>query len=256
MNEAITPFTFDGLEDLLGIEETRNFWKVYNYNGKPVPRVSDIIHACFGDNDAIIKWASSLGKKYHKTRSDILDTGSVVHELIEEYISTGTTIDINNIKIGYKKQIKTSFNNFLYWEKTMLDHDFAFYTIDIERTVVCPWYGGTLDWLVELNGKVYILDFKTSRAILPDYYIQTILYKEAINNYDNIHVDGIGIIRLDKFKYDTLDFIIINDIDDFEFMNHIRNDAISMIDWFYHQTSLKYESKEFKLKYKGVFNYE
>ena len=48
---------------------------------------------------------------------------------------------------------------------------------------------------------IYIIDFKTSKQISYEYIIQTCAYMWLINNgfFPEIsHIDGVGIIRVDK----------------------------------------------------------
>lgn len=46
-------------------------------------------------------------------------------------------------------------------------------------------YAGTLDAIVEIEGEVYLVDFKTSKVIGTDYEMQVSAYREAIMNGEN-----------------------------------------------------------------------
>ena len=35
----------------------------------------------------------------------------------------------------------------------------------MEETITCPYFGGTYDFLVEINGRNWLIDFKTSNHI-------------------------------------------------------------------------------------------
>jgi len=70
-------------------------------------------------------------------------------------------------------------------------------------------YAGTLDLIGTLKGELYVIDFKTSKAIYePDYIMQVSAYKHAAEEgmyCDNgewkdsqQEIKGLGVLRLDK----------------------------------------------------------
>lgn len=256
-------FKIKELERLTGIEDHRSKWNHYIYNGIPVPRVSEIIKYCFGNKDSIIKWASSLGHKYINTRDTILDTGTSTHELIEEALRIGIdnsdAIDFNSYNRGNKSHIHTAFDNFIYFCNYIKSFGYEYEVLEIEKEVVCPLYGGTIDCIMRIkdnNGRSlnYIIDFKTSKFIAPEYLLQTMLYQYAENNY---HIDGIGIVRLDKYFKPVYDFILINIFDDTTMMMDLYKDAGAMVNWYYHQISLEHELEQFKQEFRkemGITN--
>lgn len=65
------------------------------------------------------------------------------------------------------------------WEDWAKEVEFE--PLVLERTVYHPkWgYAGTLDWIGRVKGKVVLGDYKTSRAVYPEAYLQNIAYREA-----------------------------------------------------------------------------
>jgi len=61
-------------------------------------------------------------------------------------------------------------------------------------------YAGTLDCLCEINGKLGVLDIKTSAAIYRDYNIQTAAYVEALREKESMPPLARWILRLDQSK--------------------------------------------------------
>jgi hypothetical protein len=55
-------------------------------------------------------------------------------------------------------------------------------TIAYDVTVFSDKYGyaGTIDYLCRIDGKVYIVDFKTSQQVWPEYELQVSAYKKPI----------------------------------------------------------------------------
>lgn len=77
----------------------------------------------------------------------------------------------------------------------------------LTHTTLC--YTGTCDLVCKIDGKKYIVDFKTSKAIYDGYDMQLAAYALAWDKlHENDKVDGIGVLRLDKDtgEYEWKDF--------------------------------------------------
>lgn len=61
-------------------------------------------------------------------------------------------------------------------------------------------YAGTMDVLAEINGKLGVLDIKTSVAIYRDYNIQTSAYIEALRENPNLPPLTRWILRINQLK--------------------------------------------------------
>ena len=59
-------------------------------------------------------------------------------------------------------------------------------------------YAGTVDAIAEINGDYCVIDWKTSRAIYPEYYLQVAAYAKAVEEMKGRHVDATYILRCDK----------------------------------------------------------
>jgi len=73
--------------------------------------------------------------------------------------------------------------------------------IDCEKTVLSNkhQYAGTFDVLAEINGKMGILDLKTSTGIWDDYCLQTAAYFQAFNENSSKKAKTRWILRIDQF---------------------------------------------------------
>ena len=99
-----------------------------------------------------------------------------------------------------------------------------------EQQLVCPWFGGTLDLLIEIYGKVYLLDFKTSNYPSYKYFLQLSAYRYILKYYHNIEIDGCGIIKLNKKCIKFEEFIIDKSNPDYEsFMNQCETTFLSLV---------------------------
>ena len=72
--------------------------------------------------------------------------------------------------------------------------------IKIEQTVWSDVYGyaGTMDLLAVVNGKLTILDWKTSKALHPEYKLQVAAYAKALLEMGHGDVEQMIIVRLPK----------------------------------------------------------
>lgn len=72
--------------------------------------------------------------------------------------------------------------------------------IKIEERIVSRTHGyaGTIDVLAEVNGKVGVLDIKTSRGIYRDYGMQTAAYIEALKEEPGLPPLTSWILRIDQ----------------------------------------------------------
>lgn len=65
------------------------------------------------------------------------------------------------------------------WKEWAASVDFT--PLCAERTVYCMGcgYAGTLDWIAKVRGVVTLGDYKTSKAVYPESYLQNIAYRHA-----------------------------------------------------------------------------
>lgn len=85
----------------------------------------------------------------------------------------------------------------------------------LESEIVCIndhpiQYAGTIDAICEINGELWIIDFKTSKYIYNSTFLQLIAYGNSCllakgNKYEQIPtIDNYGIVQLHKDKYKFL----------------------------------------------------
>ena len=236
-------FLLDNITD----DYREKHFNYYDYQNIGVPRVSNILDRCI-NKEFLINWAIKLGlKRYMFEKNKATTIGSRTHELIEEYLLKGTFSDRVMYKTppSMKKNVNIAFDNFKYWLNNMINHGiFISDIICIEKVISCPYFGGTVDCICRINGKVYLIDFKTSKRISIEYLMQVCAYTWIINSgyMPNLpKIDGVGIIRVDKesrHKYEDL-FLSF----DIPFQAQIINNYISnfgvLVQWFYTLLSME-----------------
>ena len=201
----------------------------YFYNGVKVPRVTKIISRCI-HNEGLLHWANSLGFKsqsYNKVLSKAANIGTACHTSIDAFLDTNTDIypDI--------EESKNAYGSFRKW----FDEVSRFSQIQVlfhEKTITCKYFGGTLDGLYNIGGKIYLIDYKTSNHITFNYCLQLAAYIYMLKSELNIFPDGCIILQLSKndigFNEYSLD---LHKPADKQFMDDCEQAFLSMVYYFY-----------------------
>lgn len=254
----------DSIVELESIENARSRRKdfsFYQYNGINVPRVTKVISDC-NNTEWLIKWACGLGwYGYLREKDFATSVGSYVHEMIEHYIKTGEDLKID-IKETSKQAfaIDRAYANFKSWYMDLLNNGYSIEILGIEVPVITPYYAGTLDCICRLRKDGYestlILDFKTSRKIEYGYLVQLAAYYYAVNNgYCEIktHVDGVGIIRVDK-EATYYEDLFIMEANNLQMLNYYVNGWFSILSTYYNKINMEYTFNQYKKNYTGIDN--
>ena len=89
-----------------------------------------------------------------------------------------------------KPEVINAFNAFKEFYK---EHEMK--PLELEFSVYGDYWGGTLDYYGWFDGKLYVIDFKTSKNHYPNEHgPQIAAYRSRVN----AKVEGCGVLRLDK----------------------------------------------------------
>jgi len=129
----------------------------------------------------------SSRKNFRNVSKKAMDIGSRVHDAIEQYLNTGR----EPFKPG--DEVEAGFLSFLEWQDK---HHFK--SIATEQTIYGDRFAGTCDLICELDGKQYLIDFKTTNVAedspaYPEHRYQVSAYRSCVPN-----VEGCGILYLHK----------------------------------------------------------
>ena len=189
---------------------------IYNINGSEYPSVTTILDM-LDKSSALINWALNCFEKkaiemfplkdtpigydtfknlltiakhdYKNISEKALDVGTMLHGLIEKYIKHGKDATGN-----IPDEVQNGFIAFLEWEKENQVEWLA------SELIVCDeqiGYTGTLDAIARIKGEIYVIDFKSSKAIYDEYLLQLFAYFNAYNQ-NGKEATKCGILRLDK----------------------------------------------------------
>lgn len=252
-------YNISTLEDIFLLDSINDYkqkhFTVYKYDGKEVPRVSEILKECIS-KEFLINWAARIGsKQLYLERKKATEIGSYVHEMIGHYLLNRTDMNISfKVPDYYVYSIRIAYNNFKDWEKYINSLGyFIEEIIGIEIKISCPLYGGTIDCIMKINGKYYIVDFKTSKSISHEYIIQTCSYMWIVNHGycpKLPHIDGIGIIRVDKENKKFEDLFLNEHIpSQKEIIDQYYNGFGYLLGSFYHNINMKLLFSSYRKEY-------
>ena len=205
----------------------------YKVDGEKVPSVTKVIDACFPKH--LTDWAVAEGADFFKASlepyrlapteesgtfmlpakvvthiykgiqtayksigREAAEIGTIVHNWIESAIDykmnggpapkvpKGT--EIGNCIKAFKMWSKERKPEWLTSEQKIYYHD--------PGGVHC--YAGTVDATAIIDGKLCVIDFKTSKKIYKPYHLQVAAYAHAISVQDNIDIPMAMILRFDK----------------------------------------------------------
>ena len=187
---SINEKEYPGVTTVLGILSKGDALKQWAVNCA-IDYIKENYEKCIGIHEVFDLF--NFAKKEWKTaRDEAMDIGSEVHGLIEQHIKD----DRIKLPTKLRPEVENGFWAFKEWESKNIDK-----WIESEQTVCCDEYGyaGTLDAIAKLkDGKIYLIDFKASKGFYDEYAMQVSAYKYARMERQDIKIQGIGVLRLDK----------------------------------------------------------
>lgn len=180
----------------------------YKANGESVTGVTTILNM-YDKSAAFVIWATELYRDFllgikgaiteehiyegcdlhNKRKEEAANIGTEVHEWIELYIKG------ENPAMPKSKEAQIGVTSFLEWVSA---NKVKF--LSSERMVYSKkhHYVGTMDIEAKVNGKLCLIDIKTSNGIYNTYYMQTAAYVRADEEESGREYQGRYIIRLSK----------------------------------------------------------
>jgi len=163
-------------------------------SGQFVPSVTTILEA-YPKPYAYYQWLKENGNDSDRIRNEAGERGSTVHKLTERY-DAGEEIELMNELgyIGYKLEEWEMLNRYVEFIER-----FDPGIILSEQNFISDMlgYAGTIDRIMLIEGKTYLVDIKTSNAIYDSYWLQLSAYhKLYCTEFEHYHFDGIAILWL------------------------------------------------------------
>ncbi len=147
-----------------------------------MPGVTTIVGR-FKDSSALMFWAFKQGKlgkeRLYEEAEKAADIGTLAHEFVEMRLDGATDEELQTHAKTLPEDMQgkawSSYQSYLSWEKQS-----KLNIIQQEMPLVSEKYrfGGTPDAIGEMDGKLCLVDWKTSNSVYQDYLIQLAAYKQ------------------------------------------------------------------------------
>lgn len=204
--------------------------RYYNSKGKAVPRVTEILSAMM-HSDNLMYWANSLGLKgirYGSFMTKVSNIGTETHSKIEQFL---------------KKKLQSNddipFLGFLLWYNSLIDRGNTIEVVGCEEKISCDWFGGTYDALLRINGKLFLIDFKTSNHVTEKYFLQLAAYTYILEQ-KGYKIDGYIVLQLNKEEPGFNEYILLMELlEHYTFMQNCIETFLSLVYAYYNVARVK-----------------
>ena len=202
-----------GKETIFFDEEPHKFWRMEN--GKKV-RISGVttFTGIIDKSTPLIIWATRLSGAYLKDllkngtiigeseidtaikqhqirKQEAADTGTQIHALVSAWIKQEQI----NIPADLDPKIRNGFDAFLKFQTEhkakWLESEFIVYSETFD-------FAGIADAVAEIDGKLVLVDFKSSNSLYPEHAFQAAAYQLAYEEMTGKKIDHRLIIRFGK----------------------------------------------------------
>lgn len=144
--------------------------------------------------EALSDILASAKSKYRRVSEEACEIGSLVHAWVEKYICAKLSGDAQT-ELPENEQAMSCCYAAVQWMDSHKLKPLSTETIVYSRKY---GYAGTIDLLAEVDGKICVVDWKTSKAIYPEYHLQTAAYKFAIEEMGIGDQIGRWVVRIGK----------------------------------------------------------
>lgn len=177
----------------------------YKVNGAKVPGTTTIIGR-FKESGGLLQWAFSQGQaaqrgeisNLYDKRDSAAESGTLAHSLVEARIKGAEKPDLSKYPVEIAAHAQQGFENYLRWQE-----DNKIEIIEQEMELVSEEYmfGGCPDAIgKDSQGRLCLLDWKTSNGVYQDYLIQLAAYNHLwiVNNPGRPLTGGFHLLRFAK----------------------------------------------------------
>jgi len=169
-------------------------------DGKIIPSVTTIIGGNLGWNTRILMaWQNRLweqGKDPRQVSGEACDIGTVTHELIEHWIMGQDNYEPDEgIADSVVLDAAEGLNEYIKWSE---GNKVEYLESEIRLSSEKYLFGGTADCIVEIDGEIVLVDFKTSKGVYTEHIIQLGAYKHMIEEMTDYKIDRCMVIRIAK----------------------------------------------------------
>ena len=171
--------------------------RYYRRNGEYYPSITYVLNS-YPKGKHFQDWLKKVGHSADWIVKKASEEGTKVHEMIEDYF-TGKELTYLN-REGYPKMDPRVWQMFLrfvdFWEThkpTLIETEVHLFSEELK-------VAGTCDCICEIDGELWVIDFKTSNHLQTTYDLQTAVYGECYEECYGKKADHYGILWLKSSK--------------------------------------------------------
>lgn len=167
--------------------------RFYELDGEFYPSVTTILDA-YPKGPAFYEWLKQVGEKADEIRDSFGKRGSAVHNLTEAY---DNGLPVSLMLDGSPQYTSIEWAMFERYIDFSTRFSPEIMAIEMNYASKELGYGGTLDRVIRLNGKVYLIDIKTSNYMHAHFFLQLSAYERLFAQYNpETKIDGLAILHL------------------------------------------------------------
>jgi hypothetical protein len=167
--------------------------RFYYAEGNFYPSVTTILEA-YPKDAAYFKWIKEVGTDADTIRDEAGRRGSVVHDLTERY-DNGEEVSLLNMdgNLQFKMSEWAMFERYV----DFINRFKPVYIMNEQNFVSARLgFAGTIDRLAMLDGKLTLIDIKTSNNIHDSYWLQLAAYAALVHDMTDFQIEQYGILHL------------------------------------------------------------
>jgi hypothetical protein len=171
--------------------------RYYKRNGEYYPSITYVL-SCYPKGKYFQDWLKKVGYSADYIVKKAGEDGTQVHEMIEDYLNGKELSFLSpNGNPLYDPNIWQGFLRFVDWwetyKPTLLETEVHLFSDKIK-------VAGTCDLVCEIDGEVWIIDFKFSNNLQTTYELQTAIYAECYAECFGKVADRQGVLWLKSSK--------------------------------------------------------
>ena len=168
----------------------------YHRNGEYYPSVTYVL-SHYPKGKFFEDWLKKVGYSADYIVKKASEEGTQVHEMIEAYLNGEELKFLEHGRPMYAPNIWQMFLRFVdFWEEykpTLIEAEIHLFSDELK-------IAGTCDMVCEINGELWVIDFKTSNHLQTTYDLQTAIYAKCFEECFGKKVDRTGVLWLKSSK--------------------------------------------------------
>ena len=170
--------------------------RYYRRNGEYYPSVTYVL-SHYPKGKFFEDWLKKVGYSADYIVKKASEEGTQVHEMIEAYLNGEELKFLEHGRPMYDPNVWQMFLRFVeWWEEhnpTLIEAEVHLFSDELK-------VAGTCDLVCEIDGELWVIDFKTSNHLQTTYDLQTAMYAKCFEECFGKKVDRTGILWLKSSK--------------------------------------------------------